>query len=87
MCLAVTGQLHFGKNDEGLLHAAVVTGGGTDAKIKSAQKADPGKEFSCWDSNPQPFNQESGTLTTELSLFPVSTLTMAMLQSRPSSRT
>ena len=44
-------------------------------------------KFSCWDSNPQPFNQESGTLTTELSLFPVSTLTMAMLQSRPSSRT
>ena len=44
--LAVTCHLHFWQNDWGLLHAAVVTRGGTDNKIESAQKVDPGEENS-----------------------------------------
>ena len=41
-------------------------------KSESAQKVDPGKftRRSCSDSNPRPFNHESGALTPELSPLP-----------------
>ena len=46
--------------------------GGTDTEI--AQKVDLGQEklscHSCGDSNPGPFNHESGAFTTELSPLP-----------------
>ena len=54
------------------LRATVVTRGwnGYRNKTESAQKVDPGEENSPAvpaDSNPRPFNHESGALTTELS--------------------
>ena len=64
-CLAVTCHLHFWQNDRGLLRATAVTRRG------SAQKVDHGDENSpCRDSNPRPFDHESGALTTELSPLP-----------------
>ena len=71
-CLAVTCHFHFWQNDRDLLRATVVTrGGGTDVEIRVSTESRPWRrQFSgrsCRDSNPRPFNRESGALTTELS--------------------
>ena len=70
-CLAVTCQLHFWQNDWDLLCANVVNGGGMDTEIRVSTENRPWRRkfscHSCRDSNPWPFNHESGILTTELS--------------------
>ena len=71
-CLAVTCHLHFRQNDRGLLRATAVTWGWNGYRNESAQKVDPGEENSraapaCRDSNPRPFDHDSGAVTTELS--------------------
>ena len=62
-CLAVTCHLHFWQNDWDLLHATVVTRGGTDTEIRVSTESWPWRrKFSsrfCGDSNLQPFNHES----------------------------
>ena len=70
-CLAVTCHLHFWQNDRDLLRANAVTGGGTDTEIRVSTESRPWRRKFCRrssrDSNPRPFNLESGGLTTELS--------------------
>ena len=70
-CLAVTCHLHFWQNDRDLLRATVVTRGWNGYRNKSQhRKSTLEKKFSSRssrDSNPRPFNHESGALTTELS--------------------
>ena len=70
-CLAVTCHLHFWQNDWGLLRATAVTRGGTDTEIRVSTESRPWRRKfsrrSSSDSNPRPFNHESGALTTELS--------------------
>ena len=70
-CLAVTCHLHFLQNDRDLLRATAVTRGGTDTEIRVSTESRPCRRHfsrrSCRDSNPRPFNHESGALTTELS--------------------
>ena len=71
-CLAVTCHLHFWQNDRDFLLATVVTrGGGTDTEIRVSTESRPWRRKfsrrSSRDSNPRPFNHESGALTTELS--------------------
>ena len=69
-CLAVTCHLHFWRNDRDLLSATAVTRGGTDTEIRVSTESRPcRRKFSrrsSRDSNPRPFNHESGALTTEL---------------------
>ena len=69
-CLAVTCHLHFWQNDLGLLRATAVTRG-TDTEIRVSTESRPWRRKfsrrSSRDSNPRPFNHESGALTTELS--------------------
>ena len=64
-CLAVTCHLHFCGN----------TGGGMDTEIRVSTESRPWRRKfsrrSCRDSNPRPFNHESGALTTELSPPPL----------------
>ena len=74
-CLAVTCHLRFWQNDWDLLRATAVTrGGGADADIRVSTESWPWRikfsRSSCRDSNPRPFNHESGALTTELSRSP-----------------
>ena len=75
-CLAVTCHLHFWQNDRDLLRATAVrnNGGGTDTKIRVSTESWLWRRKlsrrSCRDSNPRPFNHESGALTTKLSHFP-----------------
>ena len=76
-CLAVTCHLHFWQNDRNLLRATAVTrGGGTDTEIRVSTESWPWRRKfsrrSCRDSNPRPFDHESGALTTELSPPPMS---------------
>ena len=70
-CLAVTCHLHLWQNDRDLLRATAVTRGWNGYRNKSQhRKSTLEKKFSrrsCSDSNPRPFNHESGALTTELS--------------------
>ena len=70
-CLAVTCHLHFWQNDRDFLRATVVTRGGTDTEIRVSTESRPWRRKfsrrSSRDSNPRPFNHESGALTTELS--------------------
>ena len=65
--LAVTYHLHFWQNDRG-------HGGGTDTEIRLSTENWPWRRKfsrrSCGDSNPRPFDHESGVLTTELSQLP-----------------
>ena len=72
-CLAVTCHPRFWQKDRGLLCATVVTRGWNRYRNKSQhRKLTLEKEFccSCRELNPQPFNHESGTLTTEVSPLP-----------------
>ena len=73
-CLAVTCHLHFWQNDRDLLRATAVTRGWNGYRNKSQhRKSTLEKKISrrsSKDSNPRPFNHESGALTTELSLPP-----------------
>ena len=68
-CLAVTCHLHFWQNDRDLLRA------GTDTEIRVSTESRPWRRKfsrrSSRDSNPRPFNHESGALTTELSPPPI----------------
>ena len=72
-CLAVTCHLHFWRNDRDFLRATAVTRGWNgyrNKSTKSSSQREREREFSrhSWrDSNPRPFNHESGALTTELS--------------------
>ena len=71
-CLAVTCHLHFWQNDRDFLRATVVTRGWNGyQKIRvSTESRSWRRKFSrrsSRDSNPRPFNHESGALTTELS--------------------
>ena len=70
-CLAVTCHLHFWQNDRDFLSATAVTRGGTDTEIRVSTESRPWRRKfsrrSSRDSNPRPFNHESGALTTELS--------------------
>ena len=69
-CLVVTCHLHFWQNDRDFLRATVVTRGWNGYRNKSQhRKSTLEKKFSrrsSRDSNPRPFNHESGALTTEL---------------------
>ena len=73
-CVGVTYHLHFWQNDQGLLCATVVTQGCNGHQIKvSTQSWLWRRNFfcrSCWDSNSQPFDHESGALTNKLSQLP-----------------
>ena len=74
-CLAVTCHLHFWQNDRDFLRATAVTQDDTDTEIRVSTESGPWRRIfsrhSSRDSNPRPFNHESGALTTELSqLFP-----------------
>ena len=64
--LAVTCHLHFWQNDRDFLRATVVT----DTEIRVSTESRPRRRKfsrrSSRDSNPRPFNHESGALTTEL---------------------
>ena len=74
--VAVTCHLHFWQNDRVLLHAIAEGGGGggggvgTDTEIRASTESRPWRRKfsrrSSRDSNPRPFDHESGTLTTEL---------------------
>ena len=70
-CLAVTCHLHFWQNDRDFLRATVVTRGWNGYRNKSQhRKSTLEKKIlrrSSRDSNPRPFNHESGAQTTELS--------------------
>ena len=70
-CLAVTRHLRVWQNDRGLLRAAALTRGWNRYQNNSQhRKLTPEKKFSrrsCRDSNPRPFDDESGALTTEVS--------------------
>ena len=70
-CLAVTCHLHFWQNDRDLLCATAVTREWNGYRNKNQhRKSTLGRKFSrrsSRDSNPRPFNHESGALTTELS--------------------
>ena len=67
-CLAVTCHLHFWQSDRGLLRATAVTRG-WNRKLTLEKKIPPPPppRRSSRDSNPRPFDHESGALTTELS--------------------
>ena len=73
-CLAVTCHLHFWQNDRYLLRATVVTRGWNGYRNKSQNRKSTLENKilprSSRDSNPRPFNHESGALTTELSRPP-----------------
>ena len=74
-CLAVTCHLHFWQNDRDFLRATVVTRGWNGYRNKSQHRKStlekkilpPFQQGFSRDSNPRPFNHESGALTTELS--------------------
>ena len=70
-CLAVTYHLHFWQNDQDLSRATAVTRGWNDTEIRVSTESRPWRRKfsrrSSRDSNPRPFNHESGALTTELS--------------------
>ena len=90
-CLAVTCHLHFWQNDRDFLRATVVTRGWNGYRNKSQhRKSDPGEEKfsrrSSRDSNPRPFNHESGALTTELSPPPTPCLTFFNLKYHSAAR-
>ena len=70
--LAVTCHLHFWQNDRDFFTCYCGnTGGGTDTEIRVSTESRPWRRKfsrrSSRDSNPRPFNHESGALTTELS--------------------
>ena len=73
-CLAVTCHLHFWQNDQDFFHATAVIQVGMYTEIRVSTESWPWRrKLSCrssWDSNPWPFNHESGTLTTDLPLVP-----------------
>ena len=79
--LAVTCHLHFWQNDRDLLRATAVTRVWNGYRNKSQyKKLTLRRKFarlSYLDSNPRPFNHESGALTTELSLLPNRAFTVA----------
>ena len=70
-CFPVTCHLHFWQNDRDLLRATVVTRGWNGYRNKSQHRKSTleKKIFPPFnrDSNPRPFNHESGALATELS--------------------
>ena len=68
-CLAVTCHLHFWRNDRDFLRATVVTRWWNGYRISTESRPWRRKFSRCSsrDSNPRPFNHESGALTTELS--------------------
>jgi len=73
-CLAVTCHLHIWQNAWDLLRATAVTRGWNRYRNKTQHRKWPRRRKfsrpSCWDSNPRPFDHESGDLTTELSSRP-----------------
>ena len=82
-CLAVTCHLHLWQNDRDLLRATEVTRGWNGYRNKGQhRKSTMEKKMSrrsSRDSNPRPFNHESGALTTKLSPPPFQA-TLTVLQ-------
>ena len=75
VCLTVTCRLHFRQNDWDLLHATVVTQGWNRywSRVSSTESWPWRRKishYSCWCLNLQPFDHESGALSTELSSLP-----------------
>ena len=74
-CLAVTCHLRFWRNDRVFYVLLREHGGGTDTEIRVSTESRPWRRKfsrrSIRDSNPRPFDHESGSLTTELSPLPV----------------
>ena len=70
-CLAVTCHLHFWQNNRDLLRATAVTRGWNGYRNKSQHRKLALEIFLsrrfCRDSNPRPFDHESGDLTTGVS--------------------
>ena len=69
VCLSVTRHLHFWKNGRDLLHSTALTRGWTDTEIRVSTKSWlrrkqilPPQLNSCRESNPRPFDYESGAL-------------------------
>ena len=56
--------LHFWQNDQDLLRATVVIWGVGNGYRVSTESWPSRRKFSCWDSNPRPFDYKSGDLTT-----------------------
>ena len=90
-CLAVTCHLHFWAEWLGFFTCYCGnTGGGTDTEIRVSTESRPWRRKfyrrSSRDSNPRPFNHESGALTTELSPPPMHPSPTAYLYSLPLSQ-
>ena len=72
-CLAVTCHPHFWQNDRDRLRATAVTrewnGYRNNSQHRKSSWRGKFSRRSCRDSNPRPFNNESGALTTELSPY------------------
>ena len=74
-CLDVIWHLHFWQNDRDLLRATAVTRGWNGYRNRSQhrkltmekKRKKKSSRRSCRDSNPRPFNHESGAVITELS--------------------
>ena len=75
VCMHVTCHLHFWKNDRDLLHATAVTHWCNGHRTRVSTQSWPWRRKSscrsCRDSNSQPFDHESGTLTSKLSWLPI----------------
>ena len=73
-CLAVACHLHFWQNDRGSFTCYCSNMWAEDTEIKVSTESWPWRRkfshHSCRNSNPRPFSQESGALTTELSSPP-----------------
>ena len=70
-CLGVTCHLHYWQNGMGLLRTTAVTRGWNGHRIRvSTQSKLWRRKFSRRDSNSQPFDHESGAVTSKLSRLP-----------------
>ena len=80
--LAVTYHPHLWQNDRGLLRATVVTRGWNGYRNKSQHRklTRRRKLFRRRDSNPRPFDHESGAPTTELSPLPTLSTSLGRLR-------
>ena len=86
-CLAVTCHHHTGQNDRDLYVLLRQRWSGTDTEIRvSTESWHWRRKFcrrSCRDSNPRPFNHESGALTTEPSQPPRHVLLSPFIMKQP----
>ena len=82
-CLAVTCHLHFWQNDQDLLHAGVVTQGWNGFRNKSWHRKLTLEKtillLLLQGFEPMAYTPESGALTTELTLLPISHLRVCVV--------